>query len=109
MTSAFDGLMNNKDQDAPGDAEIDLLTLGTTVYVVLIILLGYKVLYESRSLIYGEFPAVRCKKNNDETCLDRLAWTWFSVVVLSFGFWMFFVYVFSLLARDSFEADNFND
>ena len=41
QTSAFTGLMNNRND--PGDGEGDLVTYGTIIYTNVIVLLGYKV------------------------------------------------------------------
>lgn len=114
ITSAFSGLMDNKDDDIPGDAEIDFKTFGTILYVVLIISLGYKVFYETRSVIHGEVLSP-CRQSSSATSLgtpswlDYIPWTWFGTLVLSYGLWMMFVYLYSALARNSFDEDQFND
>jgi magnesium-transporting ATPase (P-type) len=103
ITSAFSGLMHNDDRDVPGNGEGgDLKTVGTVSFTCLIILLGYKVLYESYSLIHGWWPALFtcCLKNvKEEGFFNRFAYTWVGVIFLSYGFYWFGLYVYMLLGR----------
>jgi magnesium-transporting ATPase (P-type) len=98
ITSAFSGLMHNDDRDVPGNGEGgDLKTVGTVSFTCLIILLGYKVLYESYSLIHGWWPALFtcCLKNvKEEGFFNRFAYTWVGVIFLSYGFYWFGLYVY---------------
>jgi magnesium-transporting ATPase (P-type) len=84
-TSAFMGLMNN---GRPiGDGQIaDWQSLGTTVFTSMVLLMGYKVMYESRSIINGKWPAfIACFKETKEGFLSRIPFTWIGVIYLSFG------------------------
>ena len=56
----------------------------------------FQVLFESRSLVYGEFPACTCRKNVGEGYLNRLAYSWYGVTVGSFLFLLFALYVYEV-------------
>lgn len=100
MTSAFKGLMSKSDTDHPGDGEGgDLKVFGTTLYTVLMVVLCYKVLFESRSLVYGEFPACTCRKNVGEGYLNRLAYSWYGVTFGSFIFLLLALYGYEQIAK----------
>jgi len=143
VTNAFDGLMDNKDDDFPGDGEIDFVTFGTIVFVVLIVYLGYKVLYETRAIIHGEiFSLSKCCTSSSSTTntntshhtnttsttttitnsfssssssskiiswVDYIPWTWVGTIIFSYAFWTLFVYIYSVIARDYFDEEQFND
>ena len=110
-TSAFKGLMYNKDRNEPGDGEMDFNTFGAIIYTALIINDGYKVMYETRSINHGEIPFFRSNGATEGKWYDRLPWTWVGVLFLSYGFWMFAAYLHSYIARYSefFLQENFND
>eukprot|EP00531_Pseudo-nitzschia_arenysensis_P016673 CAMPEP_0116157348 /NCGR_PEP_ID=MMETSP0329-20121206/23298_1 /TAXON_ID=697910 /ORGANISM="Pseudo-nitzschia arenysensis, Strain B593" /LENGTH=1587 /DNA_ID=CAMNT_0003654453 /DNA_START=285 /DNA_END=5048 /DNA_ORIENTATION=+ len=79
-TSAFMGLMSN--WSSVGDGEVaDWQSLGTTVFTSLILLMGYKQLYEARSIINGKFPAFTawCKKT-EEGYISRIPYTWYGIL-----------------------------
>jgi len=102
MTSAFQGLMGNKNKDpyAPGDGEGgDLKSVGTVTFTCLIILLAYKVLYESKALIHGYWPAFTCKKGVGEGFWSRTAYTWHGVIFFSLAFYLFAINVYAALGR----------
>lgn len=113
MTSAFRGLMSNKSDDRPGDGEGgDLLSVGLVIYTSLIILLAYKVLLESRSLVHGRWPAFTCRKGG-EGFPSRLAYTWIGVTYLSIFFFLFGTSMYQLAGRNGASAfsdfvDTFN-
>ena len=79
-TSAFRGLMSN--WPSVGDGEVaDWQSLGTTVFTSLILLMGYKQLYEARSIINGKFPAfIACCKKTNEGYLSRIPYTWYGII-----------------------------
>eukprot|EP00547_Thalassionema_nitzschioides_P003527 CAMPEP_0194205570 /NCGR_PEP_ID=MMETSP0156-20130528/4811_1 /TAXON_ID=33649 /ORGANISM="Thalassionema nitzschioides, Strain L26-B" /LENGTH=1394 /DNA_ID=CAMNT_0038931875 /DNA_START=438 /DNA_END=4619 /DNA_ORIENTATION=+ len=57
-TSAFFGLMTNKNPARPGDGEVgDLKTVGFVIFTCVILIMCFKVVYESKSIIVGQFPA----------------------------------------------------
>ena len=102
MTSAFQGLMGdkNKSPSHPGDGEGgDLKSVGTVTYSCMIILLAYKVLYESRSLVHGIWPAFTCRKGVGEGFFSRVAYTWVTVGWLSLGFYLWAIVVYSQIGR----------
>ena len=100
-SSAFLGLMRNEDRDTPGNGEGgDLKSVGLVTFTCMIILLAYKVLFESKSIIVGKWPAITCRKSPiGESWLDRVAWTWVCTAYLSVGFYLFAIYIYSLLGR----------
>jgi len=111
LTSAFKGLMHSVDSNVPGDGEIDLTTFGTILYTILIITLGYKVLYERRSIIHGD-GKFYIKSVPPEKWYDRYPWTWIGIIFLSYGFWTVCVYCFGIIGRsnDNFASySRFND
>ena len=100
-SSAFLGLMRNEDMDRPGNGEGgDLSSVGLVTFTCMVILLAYKVAFESRSIIVGEWPAITCKKKaSGETWIDRVAWTWVSSAYFSITFYLFGIYVYNILGR----------
>jgi magnesium-transporting ATPase (P-type) len=101
VTSAFAGLMHNAERDWPGDGEGgDLKVYGLTIFSALIITLAYKVLYESRSIINGVWPACTCRKDIGQGWPNRLAWTWVGVLWGSIGFFFFAMYTYQLVGRN---------
>jgi magnesium-transporting ATPase (P-type) len=102
MTSAFQGLMGDKNKDPlhPGNGEGgDLKSVGTVTFSCMIILLAYKVLYESKSLIHGIWPAFTCRKGVGEGFFSRVAYTWVTVGWLSLGFYLWALVVYSEIGR----------
>ncbi len=100
FTSAFFGLMSNWDPDVPGNGEGgDLKSVGFVAFTCLILLLVYKVLYESRSIIIGQWPPFRCWKKGIEGWPNRLSYTWIANGYFSIGFYLFFVYIYQSLGR----------
>mmetsp|Transcript_397 Transcript_397/g.539 ORF Transcript_397/g.539 Transcript_397/m.539 type:complete len:933 (+) Transcript_397:61-2859(+) len=100
VTSAFVGLMRNAERDWPGDGEGgDLKVYGLTIFSALIITLAYKVLYESRSIINGVWPACTYRKDIGQGWPNRLAWTWVGVLWGSIGFFFFAMYTYQLIGR----------
>merc|ERR1711862_894793 len=102
QTSAFSGLMYNRKPD-PGDGETDFKTFGTIIYTIILITLGYKAIFESRAIINGECPPCSsCSKNamvNEGGLGNRLPWTWLGVIVFSWFFWVFAVYIYSFIVK----------
>ena len=99
MTSAFTGLMSNESESHPGDGEGgDWRSVGAVTFSCLVITLAYKVLYESRSLVHGRWPSIRCSKKYDNF-LNRFAYTWHSIIFLSIGFYFVFISAYQLVGR----------
>ena len=100
MTSAFTGLMRNEAFDEPGNGEGgDLKSAGTVTFSCMIFLLAYKVLYESRSLIHGVWPAFTFRKGSGEGLWSRLAYTWVGVTFLSIGFYFWAINNYQMMGR----------
>ena len=99
MTSAFSGLMSNEPDSTPGDGEGgDWRSVGTVTFTCLVITLAYKVLYESKSLVHGRWPSIRCSKNYD-SFLNRFAYTWHGITWTSIGFYFVFISAYQLAGR----------
>mmetsp|Transcript_27964 Transcript_27964/g.34016 ORF Transcript_27964/g.34016 Transcript_27964/m.34016 type:complete len:417 (-) Transcript_27964:166-1416(-) len=108
----FKGLMVRNDRAWPGDGEGgDLKSFGTVIYTVMIILLGYKALFESRSIIIGSFPYCTCSKRKGEGFANRIPYTFIGFIILSFLFWLFGSYMYSLVGRTTKSTDfgNYTD
>jgi len=128
MTPAWDGLMGNKDRYQPGDGEGgDLKSVGTVTYTCMVLLLAYKVgialrvialrvfifemaypircfrhiqvLYESKALIHGRWPAFTCRKGVGEGFFSRVAYTWHGIAFFSIGFYLFAIGVYGALGH----------
>jgi len=100
MTSAFVGLMRNEPDDVPGNGEGgDLKSGGTVTYTCMIFLLAYKVLYETRSLIHGRWPAFTCKKGVKEGFFSRAAYTWHGITFGSMGFYLWAIALYQVFGR----------
>jgi hypothetical protein len=56
-----------------------------------------QVIFESRSLVHGIWPAFTCRKDKGEGFLHRLAYTWQGIAWLSIGFYLFAIYVYGQL------------
>mmetsp|Transcript_12398 Transcript_12398/g.18355 ORF Transcript_12398/g.18355 Transcript_12398/m.18355 type:complete len:1288 (-) Transcript_12398:100-3963(-) len=99
-TSAFDGLMSGVSRNQPGDGEgSDLQIFGTTIYNSLIVTMAYKVLFETRTIVIGWFPAFTCRKGVGEGYINRLAWTWVAFAYGSLGLYFFFLYTYQLIGQ----------
>ena len=94
QTSAFHGLMDGKVNVGDGEGG-DLKSVGTVTFSCLIVLLGYKVLLESRSLIHGRWPALSFRIDS-EGIIHRLAYTWHGVIFLSFGLYVGVIVVYNV-------------
>lgn len=104
MTSAFVGLMWNKDVVGNGEGG-DLQSVGQVVFTSMIFLLAYKILYESRSIINGRWPAIACGNKNAKEgtgllgFFSRLPYTWYGVTYGSILFNLFFLFIYQLIGE----------
>jgi magnesium-transporting ATPase (P-type) len=99
-TAAFVGLMRNDNPDRPGDGESgDLKSVGFVAYTILILLLALKVLFESKSIVIGRWPAFQPFKKDAEGFVNRLAYTWIGTGILSIGFYLVSVMIYQSLGR----------
>jgi magnesium-transporting ATPase (P-type) len=131
VTSAFLGLMGNWGRDVVGDGEGgDLQVFGTTIYSQLIFVVSIKVsqlfflitsflfeiiakrfsdeflsyvqaLFETRSLIH-EFPTFTCRRGKGEGWWNRMGYTWVGVTWFSILFYIWFLYMYEVSAKQSF-------
>ena len=96
-TSAVYGLMIAEDPDRPGNGEAgDLKSVGFVAFTSLIALMGFKVLYEARSIINGEWPIFTCQKKTADAWPNRAPWTWLALLLGSFAFFVGFMYVYEV-------------
>jgi magnesium-transporting ATPase (P-type) len=96
-TSAVYGLMTPEDPDRPGNGEAgDLKSVGLVAFTSLIALMGFKVLYEARSIINGECPIFTCQKKTADSWPDRAPWTWLALVLGSFLFFVGLMYAYEV-------------
>jgi len=99
-TSAWGGLMRNKNQEIPGNGEGDLWTMGQNIYGVMILTLAYKVLYETRTVINGMWPPFTCRNEpGSENWASRLSWTWIGIFPWSLLFFVWAIYLYSYVAE----------
>lgn len=99
-TPAFVGLMYNDNLDRPGDGESgDIKSVGFVAFTTLIIILSLKVVFESKAIIIGRWPAFQCWKKGAEGWPNRLAYTWIANGWLSIGFYLMSVYIYQSLGR----------
>jgi len=107
-TSAFKGLMGNWGRDVVGDGEGgDLKVFGTTIYSQLVYVVTFKALYETRSVIHGEFPTFTCKRGKGEGWWNRMGYSWVGVTWFSIIFYIWFLYMYELIGRDNPQAGTF--
>ena len=100
-TSAFFGLMGNEDPDRPGNGEGgDLKSVGFVAYSSLIVLLCYKVLWESRAIIVGQWPAFQCWRKDIDSFVNRIAYTWIATAFFSVGLYLGGLYLYNSLGRE---------
>ncbi|EED95897.1 hypothetical protein THAPSDRAFT_26702 [Thalassiosira pseudonana CCMP1335] len=98
-TSAFKGLMGNWDREV-GDGEGgDLKVFGTTIYSNLIYVVTLKALFETRSIINGEFPTFTCRKGKGEGWPNRMGYTWVGISWGSVLFYIWFLYMYEMVGR----------
>lgn len=99
ISSAFLGLMK-RGNHVVGDGEGgDLQSVGTVTFTCLVFLLAYKVLYESRSLIHGRFPAFTCRKDVKEGFWSRVPYTWYGVTYGSIIFYILFLWIYQSIGQ----------
>ncbi|KAL9181105.1 hypothetical protein ACHAXT_009910 [Thalassiosira profunda] len=108
VTSAFKGLMGNFNRDVPGDGEGgDMKVFGTTIYSQLIYVVTFKALFETRSLIHGEFPTCTCRRGKGEGWPNRLGYTWIGLTFFSILFYIWFLYMYQLIGRKGPQTTTF--
>ena len=56
-------------------------------------------MYESKSLVYGDFPTFTCRRGVGEGAASRLAYTWIALLVFSYLFTLFFFYMYQIIGR----------
>jgi hypothetical protein len=79
-----------------------LLEISTTIFTSMILLLAYKVMYESRSIINGHWPFITCSSKNSEGFMSRIPYTWFGVLIGSFLFYFLCLYLLSVSSKNNF-------
>jgi len=59
----------------------------------------WQVLFETRTIVIGWFPAFTCRKGVGEGYINRLAWTWVAFAYGSLGLYFFFLYTYQLIGQ----------
>jgi hypothetical protein len=58
-----------------------------------------QVIFETKSLVHGRWPAITCGKGSSEGFFSRLAYTWIALFWLSIFFHFVFLLIYSILGR----------
>jgi len=69
------------------------------IYSQLIFVVTMKALYETKSIIHGEFPTFTCRRGKGEGWPHRLGYTWIGVSWFSIIFYIWFLYMYMLIGR----------
>ena len=57
---------------------------------------AFQALYETRSIINGEFPTFTCRKGKGEGWANRIGYTWVGITWISILFYFFFLYTYQV-------------
>ena len=85
--SSFSGLMQYRTRVGDGEGT-DIQSVGLVIFSSMVMMLGYKVLYESRSIINGKWPP--WWKSHKDGFWSRVPYTWYGLTYGSFYFYFFF-------------------
>jgi len=88
-SSSYSGLMRYHDRVGDGEGS-DVQSVGLVIYSSMVLLLAYKVLYESRTIINGKWPAFACWKGATEGYWSRVPYSWYGVLIGSLSFYFLF-------------------
>jgi hypothetical protein len=58
-----------------------------------------QVLFESKSIINGRWPAFTCRKDIKEGFFSRLGYTWIGVTYFSIFFWFLFIFIYHIIGE----------
>lgn len=58
-------------------------------------------MFETRSLIHGEFPTFTCRRGKGEGWWNRMGYTWVGVTWFSILFYIWFLYMYEVSAKES--------
>mmetsp|Transcript_48061 Transcript_48061/g.93881 ORF Transcript_48061/g.93881 Transcript_48061/m.93881 type:complete len:1668 (+) Transcript_48061:47-5050(+) len=93
MTEYPGGFSKSDSGTSPGDSEGGgIVSFGSTMYYTLMFALNYKLMFETGAFIHGKFPWFKCR--GKESWPSRFPWTGFGLIVMSFLFFLFFVYIY---------------
>mmetsp|Transcript_24073 Transcript_24073/g.66728 ORF Transcript_24073/g.66728 Transcript_24073/m.66728 type:complete len:1719 (+) Transcript_24073:215-5371(+) len=109
-SSAYSGLMRYYKRVGDGEGS-DLQSVGLVIFSSMVILLAYKVLYESRSIINGKWPAIACWKNAREGFWSRVPYSWYGILHGSVLFhFLFFLPIYNKITKfaDKYSGGFFN-
>lgn len=65
--------------------------------------INYQALFETRSLIWGEFPTFTCKRGKGEGWWNRMGYTWVGVTWFSVLFYIWFLYMYEVSCQHSWK------
>jgi len=102
-TSSYSGLM--KFYSRVGDGEgTDLNSIGLVIFNSLIIMLAFKVLYESRTIIVGKWPP--CWNARKEGFVNRVPYSWYGITYGSLIFhFLFFLPIYNDVTKTTDRKD----
>jgi magnesium-transporting ATPase (P-type) len=85
--SSFSGLMQYRTRVGDGEGT-DLQSVGLVIFSSMVLMLAYKVLYESRSIINGKWPP--WWKTHKDRFWSRVPYTWYGITYGSLYFYFLF-------------------
>lgn len=92
--SSFSGLMKFHTRVGDGEGS-DLNSVGLVIFCSMIIMLAYKVLYESRTIINGKWPP--CWRAKKDGVMSRLPYSWYGILHGSIYFhFLFFLPIYNV-------------
>ena len=86
-TSSYSGLMRFHSRIGDGEGG-DLKSVGLVIFSTMVIMLAFKVLYESRTIINGKWPP--CLKVYKDGFWNRVPYSWYGITYGSIYFYFFF-------------------
>ena len=103
-TAAFKGLMG-LGWGSVGDGEVaGLQSLGTTLFTSLMLLMGYKMMYEARSIINGKFPAfVSLFKRSKAEYTSSIPYSWYGILYGTIVFYALGMTGYNVSARNFYD------
>eukprot|EP00536_Pseudo-nitzschia_multiseries_P010237 jgi/Psemu1/242785/estExt_Genewise1.C_3060002 len=109
-SSAYSGVMQYHTRVGDGEGS-DLQSVGLVIFSSMVILLAYKVLYESRTIINGKWPAIRCWKSATGRFWSRIPYSWYGILYGSlFFYFLFFLPIYEKITTfaDQYSGGFFN-
>ncbi|KAL7542063.1 hypothetical protein ACHAXR_012198 [Thalassiosira sp. AJA248-18] len=67
----------------------------------------FQAMFETRSLIHGEFPTFTCRRGKGEGWMNRMGYSWVGLTWFSILFYIWFLYMYELIGRKGAETTTF--